>query len=67
MIKKIEAIIRSEKLNSTMKELSDIGIVGLTVQPVKGRGPRRRCTVAMARRFLQRWAAAQDDDFHHPQ
>ena len=38
MIKKIEAIIRSEKLNSTMKELSDIGIVGLTVQPVKGRG-----------------------------
>ena len=38
MIKKIEAIIRSELLNSTMKELSAIGIVGLTVQPVKGRG-----------------------------
>lgn len=38
MIKKIEAIIRSERLNSTVKELSAIGIVGLTVQPVKGRG-----------------------------
>ncbi len=38
MIKKIEAIIRSEKLKATMQELSAIGIVGLTVQPVKGRG-----------------------------
>lgn len=38
MIKKIEAIIRSEKLSSTIKELSAIGIVGLTIQPVKGRG-----------------------------
>lgn len=38
MIKKIEAIIRSEKLSSTIKELSAIGIVGLTLQPVKGRG-----------------------------
>ena len=38
MIKKIEAIIRSEKLSATIKELSAIGIVGLTIQPVKGRG-----------------------------
>ncbi len=38
MIKKIEAIIRSEKLSSTIRELSAIGIVGMTVQPVKGRG-----------------------------
>ncbi len=38
MIKKIEAIIRSEKLSATITELSAIGIVGLSVQPVKGRG-----------------------------
>ncbi len=38
MIKKIEAIVRSEKLSSTIRELSAIGIVGMTVQPVKGRG-----------------------------
>ncbi|MCE2490484.1 MAG: P-II family nitrogen regulator [Anaerolineae bacterium] len=37
-MKKIEAIIRSEKLSSTIRELSAIGIVGMTVQPVKGRG-----------------------------
>ncbi|MDD9956599.1 MAG: P-II family nitrogen regulator [Anaerolineaceae bacterium] len=38
MIKKIEAIVRTEKLSSTIRELSAIGIVGMTVQPVKGRG-----------------------------
>ncbi len=38
MIKKIEAIVRSEKLSSTIRELTAIGIVGMTVQPVKGRG-----------------------------
>ena len=37
MIKRIEAIIRTEKLNATTKALSAIGVVGLTVQPVKGR------------------------------
>ena len=38
MIKKIEAIIREEKLNAVKKAISDIGIVGLTVTPVRGRG-----------------------------
>lgn len=38
MTKKIEAIIRQEKLNTVKTALSDIGIVGLTVMDVKGRG-----------------------------
>jgi len=38
MIKKIEAVIREEKLNAVKQAISDIGIVGLTVIPVRGRG-----------------------------
>lgn len=38
MTKKIEAIIREEKLNSVKQELSEIGIVGMTVANVRGRG-----------------------------
>jgi nitrogen regulatory protein P-II 1 len=38
MTKKIEAIIRPEKLNVVKRALSDIGIVGMNVQEVKGRG-----------------------------
>lgn len=38
MTKKIEAIIRHEKLHAVKSALSDIGIVGLTVAEVKGRG-----------------------------
>ncbi|MFP4321081.1 MAG: P-II family nitrogen regulator [Anaerolineales bacterium] len=38
MTKKIEAIIREEKLTAVKKALSDIGIVGLTITPVRGRG-----------------------------
>ena len=38
MTKKIEAIIRPEKLHVVKNALSDIGIVGLTVTEVKGRG-----------------------------
>ncbi len=38
MTKKIEAIVREEKLNAVKKALSDIGIVGLTITPVRGRG-----------------------------
>lgn len=37
-MKKIEAIIRPEKLDDVKNALSDIGIVGLTVEDVKGRG-----------------------------
>ncbi len=38
MTKKIEAVIRPEKLHSVKSALSGIGIVGLTVTEVKGRG-----------------------------
>jgi nitrogen regulatory protein P-II 1 len=38
MTKKIEAIIRPEKLDAVKKALSDIGIVGLNVLEVRGRG-----------------------------
>jgi nitrogen regulatory protein P-II 1 len=38
MTKKIEAIIRREKLDAVKNALSDIGIVGLNVLEVKGRG-----------------------------
>ncbi len=38
MTKKIEAIIREEKLQAVKKALSDVGIVGITVMDVVGRG-----------------------------
>jgi len=38
MTKKIEAIIREEKLSAVKAALSEAGIVGLTVLPVRGRG-----------------------------
>jgi nitrogen regulatory protein P-II 1 len=38
MIKKIEAIIRREKFDDVSKALSEIGIVGLNVSEVRGRG-----------------------------
>jgi nitrogen regulatory protein P-II 1 len=38
MTKKIEAIIREEKLNTVKTALSAIGIVGMTIAKVKGRG-----------------------------
>lgn len=38
MIKRIEAIIRREKFEDVKKALSDIGIVGLSVSHIEGRG-----------------------------
>lgn len=38
MPKKIEAIIRQEKLNDVKKALRDIGIIGLNVTEVRGHG-----------------------------
>ncbi len=38
MTKKIEAIIREEKLDDVKNALSEIGIVGLNVARVRGRG-----------------------------
>jgi nitrogen regulatory protein P-II 1 len=38
MTKKIEAILREEKLTPVKQALTDIGIVGMTVSQVRGRG-----------------------------
>lgn len=38
MTKKIEALIRTEKLEAVKQALSDIGIVGMTVLQVHGQG-----------------------------
>jgi nitrogen regulatory protein P-II 1 len=38
MTKKIEAIIREDKLNDVMKALRDIGIMGINVFEVRGHG-----------------------------
>jgi nitrogen regulatory protein P-II 1 len=38
MTKKIEAIIREERLDAVKAALTDIGIVGLNIFPVRGRG-----------------------------
>ncbi len=38
MTKKVEAILREEKLTPVKQALTDIGIVGMTVSQVRGRG-----------------------------
>ena len=40
-MKKIEAIIRPEKLESVRTALAEIGIIGMTVTEVSGRGRQR--------------------------
>ena len=41
MSKKIEAIIRSEKLNPVKLALEEIGVLGITVYEVHGRGEQK--------------------------
>ncbi len=41
MSKKIEAIIRSEKLNPVKSALEEIGVLGMTVYEVHGRGEQK--------------------------
>jgi nitrogen regulatory protein P-II 1 len=41
MSKKIEAIIRSEKLNPVKTALEEIGVLGITVYEVHGRGEQK--------------------------
>jgi len=40
-MKKIEAIIREEKLESVKKSLEDIGYMGITITEVAGRGHQK--------------------------
>ena len=46
MIKKIEAIIREEKLNDVKAALREIGIVGMNVTEVRGHGRQGGITLA---------------------
>jgi nitrogen regulatory protein P-II 1 len=41
MMKKIEAIIRPEKLDAVKQALEEIGCIGMTVSEVRGRGRQR--------------------------
>lgn len=41
-MKKIEAIIRPEKLTDTLKGLKNIGITGFTVSQAVGRGKQKK-------------------------
>jgi nitrogen regulatory protein P-II 1 len=40
-VKKIEAIIREEKLESVKSALEEKGIIGMTITPVSGRGSQK--------------------------
>ena len=40
-MKKIEAILRPEKLNTVKSALEEIGVMGMTVYEVKGRGEQK--------------------------
>ncbi len=51
MIKKIEAIIRTESLDNVKKALDEIRIKGMTLSEVKGRGQQKGIT--------QRWRGAE--------
>jgi nitrogen regulatory protein P-II 1 len=44
-MKKIEAIIRPEKLETISKALEEMGILGMTVTDVKGRGRQKGITL----------------------
>jgi nitrogen regulatory protein P-II 1 len=46
MLKKIEAIIREDKLSDVKEALSEIGIMGLNVFEVRGRGRQGGVTLA---------------------
>jgi nitrogen regulatory protein P-II 1 len=46
MLKKIEAIIREDKLNDVKEALKDIGIVGLNIFEIRGHGRQGGITLA---------------------
>lgn len=50
-MKKIEAILRNEKLEDVKKSLDSIGISGMTITEVKGRGRQKGIT--------QQWRGAE--------
>lgn len=48
-MKKIEAVIPTEKVSTVNEELKKVGIGGLIIDEVKGRGAGKRAPVAVAR------------------
>ncbi len=48
-MKKIEAVIPSEKVSSVNEELKKVGVGGVIINEVKGRGAGKRAPVAVAR------------------
>ena len=61
-MKKIEAIIRSEKLGEIKKALATAGFIGLTTYEVKGRGTAKRNCIAIPYSGIQGGYACQDKD-----
>ena len=57
-MKKIEAIIRPEKLEAVRSALAEVGVFGITVTEVSGRG-RQGGISAVARRGIQGGVPAQ--------
>ena len=51
-MKKVEAIIREEKLDSVKVALEEKGVVGMTITAVHGRGQQTRYPAPMARRRI---------------
>ncbi|MEM2855809.1 MAG: P-II family nitrogen regulator [Candidatus Nitrosocaldaceae archaeon] len=48
-MKKIEAVIPSEKLTTVNEELKKVGVGGIMVMDIKGRGAGKRAPVAVSR------------------
>lgn len=48
-MKKIEAVIPTEKVSMVNEELKKVGVGGLVINEVKGRGAGKRARVAVAR------------------
>ena len=58
-MKKIEAIIREEKLEAVRKALEDNGYFGMTVTEVSGRGRQKGIVLQWAGRRIQSRFPAQ--------
>lgn len=43
-MKKVEAIVRPDRLNAVLKELSEVGYPGVTITNVKGHGKQKGVT-----------------------
>ena len=61
-MKKIEAIIREEKLDAVKKALEEKSYFGMTVSEVSGRGQAKGDSSAVARRRVPGRPAAQAQD-----